>query len=203
MATDPSSTYDPLEPIDFWTLHKGKIILYSSLAIIGAIAFTLYTFQKESRLIKAKSDFAAATTPLQLDEVIREYMGTVVAGDAALQLADLQRQEGKFDDAIATLREFIAKNPEHPLLSGGWLSLGNTLELAGRNDEALDVYQQTNSKFPDSYAAPISLLFEARLRQRLGQTDAAKALYESLIARYQRSLYAREAMRELRFINQQ
>ena len=202
MATDPA-TYDPLEPVDFWTLHKGKIILYSSLAILGALTFTVYTYQKEAKIIRAKAAYSLATTPQQLDEVIREYMGTVVSGDAALQLADQQRQEGKFDEAIATLRDFIAKNPEHPLLSGGWLSLGTTLELAGRNEEALDVYQQTNSKFPDSYAAPISLLYQARLRQRMGQPEAAKPLYESLIARYPKSLYAREAMRELRYLNQQ
>lgn len=202
MATDPVPSQDYLEPLDFWEIHKGKIIVYGSLLLLGAIAFGAYSFQQEAKRTAAGAAYSAAHTPGELEEVIRSYMGTVVAGDAALQLADQQRQEKKYDEAVATLRAFIAKNPEHPLIAGAWLSLANTLEVQGKTEEALDVYQQTGSKYPKSYAAPIALISEARLRVQAGHPEAAKPLYEGLIARFPKSLYAREAMRELRFLNQ-
>lgn len=201
MATDPSY-YDNLEPLEFWDLHKSKIIAYGSLALLAIIGYTIYSIQAQNREESARALYAEASTPADYQAVIEKASGSVVAGDASLQLADALRSEKKFDEAIATLRAFIDREPKHPLISGAWLSLATTLELQGKTDEAIATYQKTASQFPTAYSAPIAKMGEARLLAASGKKEDARVIYENIIAQYPESPVIREAQRDLIFLKQ-
>ena len=199
MATDPASS-DHFEGDDFWEENKSKILLYGSVLLIGLVGFGVFEYQRQTQKAAAQAAYAQAATEAELQNVAKDFSGTVAAGDASLQLADKLRGEKKYDEAVTVLREFIAKYPEHPLIAGGWISLASTLELQGKADDALEIYQQTATKFPNSFAAPLAMNAQARLLAAKGKKDEAARLYEDVAARYPESLYAREAMRELRLL---
>jgi len=201
MASEPSY-YENLEPLEFWDLHKSKIIAYGSLALLAAIAYSVYAIQSQNRENAARALYAEATTPADYQAVIEKASGSVVAGDASLQLADSLRSEKKYDEAIATLREFIDREPKHPLISGAWLSLATTFELQGKTDEAIASYQKTASQFPTAYSAPLAKMGEARLLAASGKKEEARMVYENIMAQHPESPVVREAQRELIFLKQ-
>jgi len=199
MATDPISP-DLFDGDDFWEENKSKILLYGALLLAGLVGFGVYEYQRQTKKAASQTAYAQAATEAELQNVTKDFAGTVPAGDAAIQLADKLRGEAKYDEAVTVLRDFIAKYPEHPLIAGAWVSLASTLELQGKADEALEIYQQAATKFPNSYAAPLALNSQARLLAAKGNKDGASRLYEDVVARYPESIYSREAMRELRLL---
>ncbi len=199
MSTEPASP-DLFESADFWEENKTKILLYGSVLVLALASFGVYEFQRQSKAASSQAAYAQASTETELKAVAKDFAGTPSAGDATLQLADKLREEKKYDEAVTVLRDFIAKYPEHPLIAGGWTSLAATYELQGKQDEALEAYQQTASKFPTTYAAPVAMNAQARLLAAKGNKDAASRMYEDVVARYPESIYAREAMREMRFL---
>lgn len=70
------------------------------------------------------------------------------ADDAAEQFdqAELLYREGRYDEAIAILRELIAAYPE-PILR---FNLGRAYESAGRLEEAIDAYERYLEASPDA-----------------------------------------------------
>lgn len=201
MATDPSYS-ESLEPLEFWDIHKNKIIAYGSLALIALVGYSVYSIQKQQKDDAARALYAQASTPTDYKAVIDTAPGSVVAGDASLLLADSLRSEKKYDEALATLRDFIAKEPQHPLIPGAWLSISSTLELQGKQQEAIDSYQKTAAQFPNAYSAPLAKAAQGRLLAEAGKKEEARVLFEDIIAHHPQSAIAREAQRELIFLKQ-
>ena len=79
------------------------------------------------------------------------------------------------------------------------LDAADRLQLLERG-AGLDLYQQTSTKFPDSYAAPMAMVGRAKLLNSLGKPDEAKRAYESVISQYPESILAREAMRDMQLM---
>ena len=70
------------------------------------------------------------------------------------------------------------------------------LERAGRHDEAADAYARTRAQCAErTELCSTTMLREARERQRAGEADRARALYESAAARYPDSRDAPRALR--------
>jgi TolA-binding protein len=195
--TAPDTGFDP---VLFWQLHKTKIIIYAVLILAGLAVFAAYQLTTEKTKADARRAFADAKSGEKYREVAKKYPGTVAAGNAQLLLAEQLRKDRKYDDAIATLRDFIKASPQHPLASSAWLSLGETLEAAGNTDEALDTYQQTASKFPESYAAPIAAMARADLLKGKGKPEEAKQSYENIVSQFPESMFANEAKERLRLL---
>lgn len=200
IAPEETSPLPPpagFEPADFWDQHKGKIILYGSLLLIGLIAFAIFQSTKQKRLAEAQRMFANATTAENFREISTRFPKTVVAANAQLLLAGQQRAEKKYDEAVATLKAFVDQHPAHPLGGGAWTSLGATYELQGKTDEALDAYRQAAAKYPSTFSAPLALISQAKLWKVRGRIDEAKRAYENLSVQFPESRFVAEAMRAL------
>jgi tol-pal system protein YbgF len=188
------------DPGHFWDQHKGKVLLYGGLLLVALLISVIYQVTEHRKLAASRAMLASATSAAEYAEVIEKFGGTMAAANAHLLLAASQREEGKFDEAIATLEDFLKAHPDHPLAGGALLSIGETQEAAGRGDEALATYQETAAKYPDSYGAPASLLAEAALLRNDGKTDEARRIYEDLISQFPESYMAQQAQQELRFL---
>jgi tetratricopeptide (TPR) repeat protein len=156
----------------------------------------VFEFTEGRARAAAARDFAAAKTEDDYRRVIQAHSGSVVAANARLMLADQLRAAGKLDEAAATLREFIDKNANHPLIAGAWTSLGFTQQDQGKNDEALNTFQRVAATYPTSFAAPVALLAQARLYKVRGEMDQAKRLYEQVVSQFGQTNFAREALME-------
>ncbi|MEI6351678.1 MAG: tetratricopeptide repeat protein [Verrucomicrobiota bacterium] len=199
MPTEPVSD-SSIELTVFWIEHKKKILTYVAVIAAALACYGLYAFFVQQRTAAAQDLFAKASSDADLQAVISKFSGTRIAGNAALELADKLRSEKKYDEAVVVLRNFIEKYPKHPLASGAWTSLAATYELQGKPDEALDTYQQALSKYPDDYTAPLAMMSQARIKVAQNKKEEARRLYQDVTARFPDSPFAREAMRELRFL---
>jgi len=195
------SHHTGFDPIEFWFLHKTKIIAFSALFVVALVGYTIFEITERSARESANKAFAEAKTADDFKKVIAEHPGQTAAGNAQLELANLLRKDGKFDEANTLLRSFIEKQPTHPLIAGAWLSLAQNSEAAGKMDEALTDYQKILTTFPNSYAAPIALLAQGRVQKAKGQTDAAKRSFEQVISQYQFTQFQRDAELELGKLN--
>jgi serine/threonine-protein kinase len=101
-------------------------------------------------------------------------------GIAMLSSGDIKRALAVYEDAMATVRARGKDSPAPAFLSG---NLAKTLELSGRYDEALKLYEEaervarTNSR---AESLAFALLGQAGVHLELGHTDRAAALIEQL-----------------------
>lgn len=83
-------------------------------------------------------------------EVVDDGGRTIYARTARLGLADAQLAQGKFDPAIAILRELsTASNPDLPV-DGILMHLGRAYVRAGRKEDAARAFNRVVEEFPDS-----------------------------------------------------
>jgi TolA-binding protein len=196
-AETPSTPDPGFDPLAFWIEHKSKIKLLVLVAVIGLLGSALYQYAEYRGRQSAAHAFAAAKSPEDWKKVVKDFAGSPVAANSLLLLAESQRKEGKLEDALASLRQFTAAYPSHPLVSGAWNSIAVLLELQGKLDEALNAYQKINATYPGSYAIPLSLLGQARIHIAKNQPDQARPLFEQVLSQFGQSRFARQALDEL------
>jgi tol-pal system protein YbgF len=189
----PETGFDPLI---FWVQHRQKVTIFAGLFVAALLIYFASEFFRLKKLDSSSRALAEAKDDASWRKVIADFSGTAAAGNAHFLLADNLRKEGKADEAATTLRAFIDKYPDHPLLSGAWTSLGATQESQGKVDEALSTYQKVSTSFATSFSAPVALLGQARIFKEKGKTDEARRLFEQVINQYPDSMFAQQAMRE-------
>lgn len=200
MPNDPAADPVQLNPVEIWYIYKTKILTYGGIILTALLIFGVVQFIDYRRNQGSQALYGQAKTADDFRAVIKEYPGTPAGGDAALRLGALLREEKKYDESAAVLREFVEKYPGHPLASGGWTSLATTYEAQGKLAEALQANTTATSKYPDAYTTPIALLAQARIYAAQGKTDDARRTYQDVAGRFQQSIYGRQAIRELHFL---
>ena len=159
MPTAPPPSRDvALETRFFWERFKNPIIAAAIVVLLAATAFTGYRFYSDRRAAAASAALASANTAQEYEQVIARYANTPAGADAYILLAEAQRKERKFTEANKTLETFIAKYPKHELLSTAKMAMAANLDSRGKTDEALAMYQQIASAYPNSYAGPLAML---------------------------------------------
>ncbi len=205
-ASEPESSEEEeiieagFDPLFFWDRYRQIILLAGGVILLGLVGFGIYEFTQSQRVTAAGVALAGATTEADYRQVIDQYPGTIAAGNAYLYLASALREERKYDDALRTLDEFMAKYPAHPLVAAADLSYGETLEEQGKKDDAIAKYEEVAAKYPDSFSAPLAIIAEANIDKAQGKTEDARRLYENLMAQFPDSAFAQQAMAEMHLL---
>src|SRR6266478_5768978 len=201
MPTVPPPSYDAaLETRVFWERFKTEIIAALIIVVLAIVGFGAYRFYSDRRAASASALLASAKSADAYQQVIADYPNTPAAADAYLLLAEAQRKEKKFTEANTTLQVFIDKNPNHELVSTAKMAMAANLESIGKNDQALSMYQQIASTYPNSFNAPLALLSQVYLLKPKNQTEEARRLCETILTQHRTSFWAGEAMQELRLL---
>src|SRR2546428_9877835 len=138
MPTAPPPSRDvALETRVFWERFKKEITAALIIVLLAVIGFTGYRFYSDRRAASASASLASAKSTQEYQQVIARYPNTPAAADAYLLLAEAHRSEKKFAEANATLQTFIAKHPQHELLSTAPREMAANLELLGTATEQL------------------------------------------------------------------
>jgi predicted negative regulator of RcsB-dependent stress response len=199
MATAPSASRDPvLEAHAFWYKFKTQIVALIFLVVLAIVAFGAYKLYSDRRDSAAAAALAAAKTPQDYEQVMARYPNAPAGASASLFLADAQRNQRKFTESNATLQAFIDKHPKHELVSTAALAVAANLEAMGKVDEALAQYQQVAKDYAQTFAAPLALISEVPILKAKNKTEEARVVYETIISQYGNSLWAMQAMQELR-----
>ena len=104
---------------------------------------------------------------------------------------------GDYAAAIAGMRDFIARHPDHPLADNAYYWLGQTHYLNRDYVQAIEAFASVGSKSPDSAKAPDALLKRGLSELELKRSEAARRSFNDLIARYPASEAARLAREQL------
>ena len=189
-----------LETRVFWERFKQPIIAALTVVLVAAIVFTGYRFYSDRRAAAASGALAAAKTAQEYQQVIDGYSNTPAAADAYIFLAEAQRKEKKFAEVNKTLESFIAKYPQHELVSTAKLAMAANLESMGKTDEALALYQQIASAYPNNYAAPMAMLSQVYILKAKNRNEDARRICDTMLTQYRTSFWASEAMQQLRLL---
>lgn len=202
MQREPTESAVPTEfdPGLFWDTHKVKIIALVAAIIFGIVLTATFKVAESRKILASRAMLLSASTASEYQALIDQFPGTIAAGNAHLPLAASQREDGKFDEAIATLQSFIDNYPDHPLVGGAKLAIGATQEAAGRPDEAMATFKQAVTEYPGSYGASASMLAEATLLRNEGKSEEARRIYEDLASQFPESYMAQMAQAELRLL---
>lgn len=199
-TASPPSRDVALDTRVFWERFKNQITVAVILILLAVIAFTGYRFYVDRRAATASALLAGAKTAQDYQQLIEHYSNTPAAGDAYLLLAEAQRRENKFAEANTTLQNFIAKYPQHELVSTARMAMAANLESMGKTDEALAMYQQISSAYPNSFTAPLALLSQVYILKAKNRNDDARRICETILTQYRTSFWAGEAMQQLRLL---
>jgi predicted negative regulator of RcsB-dependent stress response len=199
MPTAPTLSKDPaLEAHVFWYKFRAEILGAIVLLVVGLVGFAGYQFYSVRREATAAASLASAKDAQGYQQVIANYGSTPAGATAHLLLAQAQRKDGKFTESNATLQTFIEKNPKHELVATARRAIATNLESMGKIDEALAAYQRVVADHPKSFEAPLALISEVTIFKNKHQDDAARRACETILTQYRDSLWANEAMQELR-----
>ena len=201
MPTVPPPSRDAaLETRVFWERFKYQIIAALVILLIALVGFTGYRFYSDRRAGTASALLASAKGAQEYERLIAHYPDTAAGADAYLLLAEAQRRERKFAEANATLQAFITQNPNHEFVSTARMAMAANLESMGKSDEALSMYQQIASTYPNSFNAPLALLSQVYLLKAKNRPEEARRICETILTQYRTSSWAGQAFQELRLL---
>jgi predicted negative regulator of RcsB-dependent stress response len=201
MPTAPPLSRDAaLETQVFWLKHKSEIVAAVAIGLLALLGFGGYRFYAAQQSSTASALLGASTTERDFQAVIAHYPNTPAAASASLLLAETQRKEKKFAEANATLQRFIEKNPNHELVATAKMAIAANLESMGKMDEALALYQQIAASFGKTFNAPLALISEVSILKAKNRVDEARQVCERIMTDYRESIWAGEAMRQLRLL---
>ncbi|HET9065818.1 MAG TPA: tetratricopeptide repeat protein [Gemmatimonadales bacterium] len=120
----------------------------------------------------------------QFEKVVELYGGTSAAHEATLGMAQARLVAGQNELAISTLEEFLKANPPASYASPANGLLGTGYENVGRYDDAMAAYQRAAEEADISYLKATLLLDAGRSAMLAGKSDAARGIYEKIIADY-------------------
>jgi TolA-binding protein len=201
MPTAPPPSRDvALETRFFWERFKNPIIAAAIVVLLAATVFNGYRFYSDRRAVAASAALASANTAQEYEQVIARYLTTPAGADAYILLAEAQRKERKCTEANKTLETFLAKYAKHELVSTAKMATAANLDSMGKTDEALAIYQQIASAYPNTYAAPLAMLSQVYILKAKNRNDDARRICETILTQYRTSFWAGEAMQQLRLL---
>jgi TolA-binding protein len=194
-AETPPQTIPNFDPEIIWALHKQKIIagaLVLVAILLGAgVFYTLKTINNQ----KAEDAYAEADSVEGWQKVVRDFPGSVAAGNSYLRIGETLRDAGKLPESDAAYDAFVHQFPKHPLLVAGYMGLAANAEIENHPDKSLEAYKGVADQFRNSYLAPMALFQQARLTEAKGDLKQARELFESVVRRYPESAFSSEAGR--------
>ena len=104
----------------------------------------------------------------------------------------------RYPEAIAGMRDFIARHPVHPLIDNAHYWLGQSYFVTRDYTRAIEAFAAVGNDSPDSSKAPDALLKRGICELELGRAETARATFEQVIRRYPEDGAARLAREQLR-----
>src|SRR5256885_3988238 len=113
-------------------------------------------------------------TGIEFNSPVNAETGPVSpANHPALKQAKRLLEAGQAEEAITTLRRFLATSPKPDLLDDAYLLLGAALHSAKQYGEALKYLRQLQTEFPNSEVTDRGKLLQARVHAAMGNLDLA------------------------------
>lgn len=130
-----------------------------------------------------------------------EVFSEIDAGDAGevakLYEARIALDNGDTDKAREIWNDFLAKNPDHVLAVSVRLNLFELQRKAGEAEQVAETLQGQLEAVEKDLPADVLIYELAQTREALGQSDAARELYQRLVDEYPQSPYTADARKRV------
>ncbi len=163
--------------------NRNKILIGVAAGGVALCAILIWGQVKKQKHLAAAAAYSSALAKGEIaafDAVTVEHPGSVAAGNALLSKADLQIDQGKPEDARATLERFLGEFGTHPRRAQGLFALANLFHTAGDKEAAKSHYEKTISAQKDGELAPLARIRLGDLALEAGDTDAADQHYQEV-----------------------
>lgn len=174
--------------IDWIQANTRAVTIGAAVVVVGALGLWFYQrsgelkrLNAERQLNQAKQSLAAGNAPLaqtDLQRVATRYQGTPAGAQAAMVLAQMQYDEGKFNEGIQTLQPLADRSGPNQanvlsLIGDGQLATGNAEEAARTYRRAAEA-----TKLPGENAVYRSKAAKALMAA--GKTAEARQAWQEL-----------------------
>lgn len=184
----PAERQDPAVPLaeiaqgpsafeQFLDKNQKSLLVLAVLLLVGAAAVVVYRGVEEGRQRAAGAALSLTTDSPGLQALIDNHAGSRAAQSANVLLAERHWSEGRQDNAIEILREFIDSNPNHVALPTARASLGSKLMTQGKSAEAAAVFQDIVNDTRSRFLVPYALINLGDLAKTAGDIDQAENHY--------------------------
>lgn len=112
------------------------------------------------------------------------YPKSPLLGLSVVNQATARAQQGDYDGALKTYRDFLATNPSPDVGAVAQLGIGNVLKEQGKWDEAIAAYKEMISKFPQAPQLPEAEFWVAVGTQQKGDNQGALPLIDAFVQKY-------------------
>jgi predicted negative regulator of RcsB-dependent stress response len=161
----------------FLDRNQKGIVIFAILLALGAVALVIYRGVETSRQQTAGAALNKAEDLASLQAVVTEHAGTTAAGSAMVLLANSQWTADKQDDAVATLRKFIAESPQHPAVPNAKANLASKLMAQGKSGDAAKLFEEISADPAASFIAPFALISLGDISKAAGDLEKAEGFY--------------------------
>ncbi|MBE2181271.1 MAG: tetratricopeptide repeat protein [Chthoniobacterales bacterium] len=131
---------------------------------------------------------ASVRNPEKAAEYFKEaaeiYPGSPLLGLAVVNEATARAQQGDFEGALKTYRDFLATNPPPEVAAVAQLGIGNVFKEQGKWDEAIAAFKDLVQKFPKSAQVEEAEFWVAAGTQQKGDNEGAIPLVEAFVTKY-------------------
>ena len=181
----------------FLDRNQKGIVVFAILLAIGGVAAVVYRGIETSRQDTAGAELIKAKDLAGYQAVIDGNPKTIAAGSAMVLLADNQWTAGKKDDAISSLKNFIATYPEHPALASAKANLASKLMAQGKTGDASKIFEDLVSDPAARYIAPFALISLGDIAKAAGNLENAEASYSKAKNEFPASSFSDTANRRI------
>ncbi len=203
-ATLKNSSLPPVEALQgpggfeaFLERNQKGVAALAVLIVVGAVGLVIYRGVEKSRQETAGAALNKASDLASYQAVVTGNAGTKAAGSAMVLLANAQWTDGKQDEAIGTLRKFIAEFPDHAAIPTAKANLGAKLLAQGKSGDAAKVFDEIVADPAARYIAPFALISLGDIARAAGDLTKAEASYNKVKNDFPGSDFADNANRRL------
>src|SRR6478735_895039 len=164
----------------FLDRNQKGIAIFAILLALGAVGAVIYRGIEKSHQETAGAALTKASDLASYQAVVADNAGTIAAESALVLLANSQWSAGKQDDAIATLRKFIAESPNHPAIPSAKANLASKLQAQGKSGDATKIFDELVSDPEARFIAPFALIALGDISRAAGDLEKAENSYNKV-----------------------
>ncbi len=180
----------------FLDKHQMKLVAILLLLIAAAVVYVVQREIKQSKEETAGALLVSKNETADLEGIIKNFGDTAAAGSSSILLAEKQWDEGKQDDAIATLRGIAdAKDKEpHPARATAVASLATKLLKQGKIVDAEQLFTELTEDESASHLAAYAWIALGDIAVGKGDLVAAEKAYTTVEKDFAESTQAQAAI---------
>ena len=146
---------DPQDLMQWLDVNRRWLLIGAAIIVVGGGSWWVYTQSQMNKevnaskaLLLAQQSMAAGNPALaksDLEKMVSRYSGTSPGAEAAMLLAQLDFDQGKFQEGITVLEKASGSAPQpmqvaiHGLIGDGYQSMKNPMTAAKEYEKAADL----------------------------------------------------------------